>query len=188
MQDKTKNILYVIGGALLYFRWPERALGEGDRSRSLRLYERDPLFKALDNGVRIAGVLSAYQGLKNLGYSHSVAAGCVVAGVVGYEWFRHSQSMKPVPPLSATGWGHGEMPVPYDRGYHQRVHQDDRAGWGHGEMPVPYGRGRYQVWNGMGTDWNPSLAPWMRPASPYSWPWWERATPSYEPAPALAGE
>src|SRR5271167_3173660 len=55
------------------------------------------------------------------------------------------------------------------------------AGWGHGEMPVPYGRGRYQAWNGMGTDWNPSLAPWMHPASPYSWPWWERANPSNAP-------
>ena len=83
MEDKTKNLLYVIGGFILYvdpFTKKQKDTRDGEISA------------VLTTGMKTAGLFSAFEGLKGLGLDTGKAAGVAIAGAMALEWSRQSRA------------------------------------------------------------------------------------------------
>ncbi len=116
MEEKTKNLLKVGGGALLYYlaareaHKPFKGSLEGFFSSKSEAIVRGP--------AKLLWGLIANEGLRGLGVADSGAFGWTVLGALGIEWYVVSYKTKfvsvpkterpssavPVVPSIATGW------------------------------------------------------------------------------------
>ncbi len=119
MEEKTKNLLYVIGGFFIY---------ADPITKSLK-YKHDELSDTLNTGFRTAGILAAFEGLRNLGLDVPKAAGVVIVGAAAIEWGRRSRMAAHGVTGQLTGWD------PWERHRFEREHEHREEPWHHHEDP-----------------------------------------------------